>query len=45
MGANSATKIIDNIFTVLVMKLFNESQAIYFRKPAKTLLNSKRSGF
>ncbi|MDT0676889.1 histidine ammonia-lyase [Autumnicola musiva] len=39
MGANSATKnlqIIENVNTVLAIELFNASQAIHFREPAKT---------
>lgn len=39
MGANSATKmqkVIDNISTILAIELFNASQALHFREPAKT---------
>ncbi|WP_373058237.1 histidine ammonia-lyase [Zunongwangia sp. H14] len=39
MGANSATKnlkIIDNLQTVLAIELFNASQAMHFREPART---------
>ncbi|MFD1095838.1 histidine ammonia-lyase [Salegentibacter chungangensis] len=39
MGANSATKtlrIIENVNSVLAIELFNASQAIHFREPAKS---------
>jgi histidine ammonia-lyase len=39
MGANGATKLIkvvDNVFTVLGIELFNASQALYFREPQPT---------
>lgn len=39
MGANGATKVIkvlDNISTILAIELFNASQALHFREPAKT---------
>ena len=39
MGANSATKllkVVENLNTVLAIELFNASQAIHFREPAKT---------
>ncbi|AVR46285.1 histidine ammonia-lyase [Christiangramia fulva] len=39
MGANSATKLlktIKNLHTVLAIELFNASQAMHFREPAKT---------
>ncbi|MDT0641722.1 histidine ammonia-lyase [Zunongwangia sp. F363] len=39
MGANSATKnlrIIENVNTILAIELFNASQAMHFREPAKT---------
>ncbi len=39
MGANSATKsakILDNVLSVLAIELFNASQALHFREPAKT---------
>ncbi|MGA8854856.1 MAG: histidine ammonia-lyase [Christiangramia sp.] len=39
MGANSATKllkVIENLNSVLAIELFNASQAIHFREPAKT---------
>lgn len=39
MGANGATKVlkvIDNIFTILAIELFNASQALHFREPAKS---------
>jgi len=39
MGANSATKllkVIENLNTVLAIELFNASQAMHFREPAKT---------
>ncbi|APG59626.1 histidine ammonia-lyase [Christiangramia salexigens] len=46
MGANSATKllkVVENLNSVLAIELFNASQAIHFREPAKT--SSKLSGF
>lgn len=39
MGANSATKalrVIENVESVLAIELFNASQALHFRSPAKT---------
>jgi histidine ammonia-lyase len=39
MGANGATKVIkvlDNLSTILAIELFNASQALHFREPAKT---------
>ncbi|MCB7480067.1 histidine ammonia-lyase [Christiangramia sediminis] len=39
MGANSATKllkVVENLNSVLAIELFNASQAIHFREPAKT---------
>src|SRR5690606_14030712 len=39
MGANSATKmqkVIDNISTIRAIELFNASEALHFREPAKT---------
>lgn len=39
MGANSATKllkVVENLNTVLAIELFNASQGIHFREPAKT---------
>ena len=39
MGANSATKllkVVENLNTVLAIELFNASQAIHFREPART---------
>lgn len=39
MGANSATKllkVVENVNSVLAIELFNASQAIHFREPAKT---------
>lgn len=39
MGANSATKllkVVENLNTVLAIELFNASQAMHFREPAKT---------
>lgn len=39
MGANGATKMIkvlDNLNTILAIELFNASQALHFREPAKT---------
>lgn len=39
MGANGATKILkvlDNLYTILAIELFNASQALHFREPAKT---------
>ncbi|MGA9324771.1 MAG: aromatic amino acid lyase, partial [Salegentibacter sp.] len=39
MGANSATKlqrVIENVNSVLAIELFNASQAMHFREPAKT---------
>ncbi|TBW29106.1 histidine ammonia-lyase [Gramella sp. KN1008] len=39
MGANSATKllkVVENLNTVLAIELFNASQALHFREPAKT---------
>lgn len=39
MGANGATKVlkvIDNISTILAIELFNASQALHYREPAKT---------
>lgn len=39
MGANGATKllkVIENISTILAIELFNASQALHFREPAKT---------
>ena len=39
MGANSATKcfsIVNNIFTVLAIELFNAAQALEFRRPAQS---------
>ncbi|MDR5590159.1 histidine ammonia-lyase [Christiangramia sp. SM2212] len=39
MGANSATKLLrvaENLNSVLAIELFNASQAIHFREPAKT---------
>lgn len=39
MGANGATKVMkvtDNIFTILAIELFNASQALHFREPAKS---------
>ncbi len=39
MGANGATKVlkvIDNIFTILAIELFNASQALHYREPSKS---------
>lgn len=39
MGSNGATKvlrIIENVYSVLAIELFNASQAIHFREPAQT---------
>lgn len=39
MGANGATKVlkvIENVSTILAIELFNASQALHFREPAKT---------
>ena len=39
MGANSATKllkVVENLNSVLAIELFNASQALHFREPAKT---------
>lgn len=39
MGANGATKVlkvIDNLSTILGIEMFNASQALHFREPAKT---------
>lgn len=39
MGANGATKllkVVENVETVLAIELFNASQALHFREPAKT---------
>lgn len=39
MGANGASKILkvtDNIYTILAIELFNASQALHYREPAKT---------
>lgn len=39
MGANGAAKILritDNIYTILAIELFNSSQALHYREPAKT---------
>ncbi len=39
MGANGATKllrVVENLNSVLAIELFNASQAMYFREPAKT---------
>ncbi len=39
MGANSATKllkVVNNIYTIIAIELFNASQALHFREPSKT---------
>ena len=39
MGANGATKVlkvIENVSTILAIEIFNASQALHFREPAKT---------
>lgn len=39
MGANAATKLIkvvENVYTVLAIELFNASQALYFREPLQS---------
>ena len=39
MGANGATKVlkvVENVSTILAIELFNASQALHFREPAKT---------
>lgn len=41
MGANGATKmlkILENLYTILAIELFNASQALHFREPAQTSL-------
>ncbi|MBT8295599.1 MAG: aromatic amino acid lyase, partial [Gramella sp.] len=45
MGANSATKllkVVENLNSVLAIELFNASQAIHFREPAKTSSNLEK---
>ncbi|MGB8706046.1 MAG: histidine ammonia-lyase [Gillisia sp.] len=39
MGANAATKlkkVVDNMYTILAIELFNASQALHFREPSKS---------